>query len=129
MTATRLATNEPGATGLEVTRVGLGAWAIGGGGAEHGWGPQDDDESIAVIGYALDQGINWIDTAPVYGFGPSEQVVGRALEGLTERPYVFTKASQLEAPDHRLVHSLERESILRETEDNLGRLELEGDAR
>jgi aryl-alcohol dehydrogenase-like predicted oxidoreductase len=122
MTATRLATNRLGATGLEITRVGLGAWAIGGGGWEHGWGPQDDDESIAAIRYALDQGINWIDTAAVYGFGHSEQVVGRALEGLTVRPYVFTKASQLDGPDHRVVHSLKRDSILREAEDSLRRL-------
>jgi aryl-alcohol dehydrogenase-like predicted oxidoreductase len=122
MTVTRLATNRLGATGLEVTRVGFGAWAIGGGGWEHGWGPQDDDESIAAIRYALDQGINWIDTAAVYGFGHSEQVVGRALEGLAERPYVFTKASQLEGPDHRVVHSLKRDSILREAEDSLRRL-------
>jgi aryl-alcohol dehydrogenase-like predicted oxidoreductase len=103
MTATRLATNRLGATGLEITRAGLGAWAIGGGGWEHGWGPQDDDESIAAIRYALDQGINWIDTAAVYGFGHSELLVGRALEGLAERPYVFTKASQLEGPDRQVV--------------------------
>src|SRR5256885_4307700 len=122
MTATRLATNTLGATGLEVTRVGLGAWAIGGGGWEHGWGPQDDEESIAAIRYALNQGINWIDTAAVYGFGHSEQVVGRALEGLAERPYVFTKASQLEGPDHRVVHSLKRDSILREAHASLRRL-------
>jgi aryl-alcohol dehydrogenase-like predicted oxidoreductase len=122
MTATRLAPNRLGATGLEITRVGLGAWAIGGGGWEHGWGPQDDDESIAAIRHALDQGINWIDTAAVYGFGRSEQVVGRALEGLAERPYVFTKASQLEGPDRRVVHSLKRDSILREAEDSLRRL-------
>jgi aryl-alcohol dehydrogenase-like predicted oxidoreductase len=122
MTATRLATNRLGATGLEITRVGLGAWAIGGGGWEHGWGPQDDDESIAAIRYALDHGINWIDTAAVYGFGHSEQVVGRALEGVAERPYVFTKASQLKGPDHRVVHSLKRDSILREAEASLRRL-------
>ena len=122
MTATRLATTRLGATGLEVTRVGLGAWAIGGGEWEHGWGPQDDDESIAAIRYALDRGINWIDTAAVYGFGHSEQVVGRALEGLAELPYVFTKASQLEGADHRVVHSLKRDSILREAEESLRRL-------
>jgi aryl-alcohol dehydrogenase-like predicted oxidoreductase len=122
MSATRIATNRLGATGLEITRVGLGAWAIGGGGWGHGWGPQDDDESVAAIRYALDRGINWIDTAAVYGFGHSEQIVGRALEGLAERPYVFTKASQLEGPDHRVVHSLKRDSILREAEDSLRRL-------
>jgi Aldo/keto reductase family len=98
MTATQLATNRLGATGLEITRVGRGAWAIGGGGWEHGWGPQEDDESIAAIREALGRGINWIDTAAVYGFGHSEHVVGRALEGLAQQPYVFTKASQLEGP-------------------------------
>jgi aryl-alcohol dehydrogenase-like predicted oxidoreductase len=125
MTATRLATNRLGATGLEITRVGLGAWAIGGSGWQHGWGPQDDDQSIAAIRYALEQGINWIDTAAVYGFGHSEQIVGRALEGLAERPYVFTKASQLEGPDHQVVHSLKRDSILREAEDSLRRLRVD----
>jgi aryl-alcohol dehydrogenase-like predicted oxidoreductase len=122
MTATQLAATKLGATGLEITRVGLGAWAIGGGGWEHGWGPQADDESIAAIHYALDRGINWIDTAAVYGFGRSEQVVGRALEGFAERPYVFTKASQLEGPGRTVVHSLKRDSILREAESSLRRL-------
>ncbi len=82
MTATQLRTTQLGETGLEITRVGLGAWAIGGGGWEFGWGPQEDDESIAAIHRALDLGVNWIDTAAAYGFGRSEQVVGRALEGV-----------------------------------------------
>src|SRR5438270_2997839 len=79
-----------GNTGLEITRVGFGAWAIGGGGWEFGWGPQDDDDSIAAIHHALGLGINWIDTAAAYGFGHSEQIVGRALADLpkAERPYV-----------------------------------------
>jgi aryl-alcohol dehydrogenase-like predicted oxidoreductase len=122
MKTTQLTTTQLGATGLEITRVGLGAWAIGGGGWEHGWGPQEDDESIAAIHHALDRGINWIDTAAVYGFGRSEQIVGRALQGLSERPYVFTKASQLEGPDRAVVHSLKRDSILREAEASLRRL-------
>jgi diketogulonate reductase-like aldo/keto reductase len=92
MTATQLGTAQLGETGLEISRVGLGAWAIGGGGWEFGWGPQEDHESIAAIHRALDLGINWIDTAAAYGFGRSEQVVGRALEGLAPRPYVSRSA-------------------------------------
>jgi aryl-alcohol dehydrogenase-like predicted oxidoreductase len=98
MTATQLGTAQLGETGLEISRVGLGGWAIGGGGWEFGWGPQDDDESIAAIHRALDLGVNWIDSAAAYGFGRSEQVVGRALEGLAPRPYVFTKCSLLQGP-------------------------------
>ena len=122
MTTTQIATTQLGETGLEITRLGLGAWAIGGGGWEFGWGPQDDDESIAAIHYALEHGINWIDTAAAYGFGRSEQIVGRALEGLAQRPYVFTKCSLLEGPGRRVVHSLKRDSILREAGDSLERL-------
>ena len=81
MPKTQLRTSQLGGTGLEITRVGFGAWAIGGGGWEFGWGPQQDEESIAAIHRALDLGINWIDTAAAYGFGRSEQVVGRALAG------------------------------------------------
>jgi aryl-alcohol dehydrogenase-like predicted oxidoreductase len=122
MTATQLTTTTLGETGLEITRLGLGAWAIGGGSWEFGWGPQDDEESIAAIHRALDLGINWIDTAAAYGFGHSEQVVGRALEGLADRPYVFTKCSLLEGPDRTVVHSLRRDSIRREAEQSLERL-------
>src|SRR5471032_3078642 len=92
MEKTKIKTAELGSTGLEITRVGFGAWAIGGGGWEFGWGPQDDEESIAAIHRALEGGVNWIDTAAAYGFGRSEEVVGRALQGLDEPPYVFTKA-------------------------------------
>ena len=122
MEKTQLKTAELGTTGLEITRVGFGAWAIGGGGWEFGWGPQQDDDSVAAIRRALELGVNWIDTAAAYGFGHSEQVVGRALEGLDERPYVFTKASLLEGPNRHVVHSLKRESILREAETSLERL-------
>ncbi|MEA2147215.1 MAG: hypothetical protein QOG59_2802 [Solirubrobacteraceae bacterium] len=122
MYQTRLKTNPLGQTGLEITRVGFGAWALGGGDWEHGWGPQDDDESIAAIHHALEQGINWIDTAAGYGFGHSERIVGRALQGLPARPYVFTKCSLLEGPDRRIAHSLKRDSILREAGDSLQRL-------
>jgi aryl-alcohol dehydrogenase-like predicted oxidoreductase len=122
MPQTQLKTTELGHTGLEITRIGFGAWAIGGGDWEFGWGPQDDEESLAAIGHALEQGINWIDTAAAYGFGRSEQVVGRALEGLDQRPYVFTKCSLLEGPGRTVLHSLKRDSILREADASLKRL-------
>jgi aryl-alcohol dehydrogenase-like predicted oxidoreductase len=125
MYQTTLRTTQLGQTGLEITRVGLGAWAIGGGNWEFGWGPQDDDESIAAIHHALAQGVNWIDTAAAYGFGRSEQIVGRALDGLAERPHVFTKCSLLEGPDRTVTHSLKRDSILREAEASLTRLGVE----
>ena len=122
MQTTQLKTAQLGQTGLEITRVGFGAWAIGGGGWEFGWGPQEDDQSIAAIHHAVEQGINWIDTAAAYGFGHSEEVVGRGLQGLSERPYVFTKASLLEGPGRRVLHSLKRDSILREAHASLERL-------
>ncbi|HEY6762788.1 MAG TPA: aldo/keto reductase [Baekduia sp.] len=122
---TRLQTTELGTTGMQITRVGFGAWAIGGGGWEFGWGPQDDSESIGAIERALELGVNWIDTAAAYGFGHSEEVVGRALAILGARPYVFTKCSLLEdptRPGRRVVHSLKRDSILREAHASLERL-------
>jgi aryl-alcohol dehydrogenase-like predicted oxidoreductase len=122
MQKTQIETRELGTTGLEISRVGFGAWAIGGGGWEFGWGPQEDEDSIAAIHRALELGVNWIDTAAAYGFGRSESVVGRALEGLEDRPYVFTKASLLEGPGRQVVHNLERESIRREAEASLERL-------
>jgi len=108
MYKTKLKTSHLGATGLEITRVGFGAWAIGGGGWEFGWGPQQDEESIAAIHRAVDLGINWIDTAAAYGFGRSERVVGRALAGLSEpeRPYVFTKAPREVAAESGVVFSM-----------------------
>ncbi len=122
MRQAQLATTELGSTGLEITRVGFGAWAIGGGGWQFGWGQQDDDESIAAIHRALELGVNWIDTAAAYGFGHSEEVVGRALEGLVERPYVFTKCSLVEGEGRQVVHNLKRDSIRREAEASLKRL-------
>jgi aryl-alcohol dehydrogenase-like predicted oxidoreductase len=121
-TKTSLKATQLGQTGMEITRIGLGAWAIGGGGWEFGWGPQDDEESIAAIHHALEQGINWIDTAAAYGFGRSERTVGRALEGVAARPFVFTKCSLLEGPGRTVAHSLKRDSVLREAEASLERL-------
>jgi aryl-alcohol dehydrogenase-like predicted oxidoreductase len=122
MQKTQLRTGRLGSTGLEITRVGFGAWAIGGGGWEFGWGPQEDDESIAAIHRALDLGVNWIDTAAAYGFGRSERIVGRALRGLSRRPYVFTKCSLLDDGTGHVRHSLKRDSVLREAEASLQRL-------
>jgi len=119
---TQLKTNPLGTTGLQITRVGLGAWALGGGGWEFGWGPQEDEESVAAIQRAIELGVNWIDTAAAYGFGRSERVVGRALAGVADRPYVFTKCSLLEGPGRRVEHSLKRDSVLREAEASLERL-------
>ena len=122
MVSTGLRTAKLGQTGMEITRVGFGAWAIGGGEWEFGWGPQQDDESIDAIDRALELGVNWIDTAAAYGFGHSERVVARALAGRAERPYVFTKASLLDDGTGRVVHSLKRDSILAEAEASLERL-------
>src|SRR5512142_2950753 len=111
-----------GRTGLEITRVGFGAWAIGGGGWDWGWGAQDDDDSVAAIHRALELGVNWIDTAAQYGFGHSEEVVARALEGVEPRPYVFTKGGQPEGPNRSTVQTLKRDSLRRECEQSLRRL-------
>ncbi len=122
MQTTQLRTSPLGSTGLEITRVGFGAWAIGGGGWEFGWGPQQDDESIAAIHRALELGVNWIDTAAAYGFGRSEEIVGRALRDRPERPYVFTKCSLLDDGTRHVRHVLKRDSIRREAEGSLRRL-------
>lgn len=88
-----LTTRRLGTTDLEISTVGLGAWAIGGGGWAYGWGESDESASVAAIHHAVDLGINWIDTAAVYGLGRSEEVVGRALRTIPAslRPLVFTK--------------------------------------
>src|SRR5918996_2610167 len=125
MDKTQLKTAALGDTGLEITRVGFGAWAIGGAAYDWGWGAQDDGDSIAAIHHALDLGVNWIDTAAQYGFGHSETVVGRALAGLAERPYVFTKGGQPEGPGRTTVQSLRRDSLRRELEGSLERLGLD----
>lgn len=114
-------TRQLGNTDIQITPIGLGTWAIGGGGWESGWGEQDDQESIAAIKEALRLGINWIDTAAVYGLGHSEEVVGRAIKG-TERPYLFTKCSLVWGKDGKVSSNLKADSIRRECEASLKRL-------
>jgi len=125
-----LPTTPLGTTGMRITRVGFGAWAIGGGGWTFAWGNQDDADSIAAIRHAVERGINWIDTAAVYGLGHSEEVVARALRDIPadDRPYVFTKAGLVwdernrAAPPRRVGDPL---SIRLEVEASLRRLDVE----
>jgi aryl-alcohol dehydrogenase-like predicted oxidoreductase len=114
-----------GSTGLEVSVVGFGAWAIGGGGWIEGWGPQDDADSIATIHRALDAGINWIDTAGAYGLGHSEEVIARALRGVRERPLVFTKCTSTWDEQGNIASVLKAASVRREVEASLRRLEVD----
>jgi len=125
-----LVTRPLGSSGLEITTVGFGAWAIGGGGYAFGWGPQDDSASIAAIRHAVGCGVNWIDTAAIYGLGHSEEVVGRALREIpsSERPMVFTKGGMvpdLERPHEEPERNLQPASIRREIEASLRRLGIE----
>ena len=117
-------TRQLGKTGMQITRIGLGTWAIGGGQWEFAWGPQDDRESIDTIHRALDLGINWIDTAAVYGLGHSEEIVGQAIKG-RERPYIFTKCSMTWDENRKVSHSLKADSIRREAENSLKRLDID----
>ena len=125
-----LPTRPLGSSGLEITTVGFGAWAIGGGDWYSGWGPQDDAESIAAMRHAVERGINWIDTAAVYGLGRSEELVGQLLRQLAadERPFVFTKCGLVWDDKDRMVEArrvLHPDSIRRECEDSLRRLGVE----
>ncbi len=118
-------TKRLGNSDLFITPIGFGAWAIGGSGWQFAWGTQDDRDSITVIREALDLGVNWIDTAAVYGLGHSEEVVARALAGLRQRPYVFTKCSMVWNEHRQIDHSLKAESIRRECEASLRRLRVD----
>jgi len=113
-----------GNSDLEITPIGLGTWALGGSGWAFSWGKQDDGDSIRAIHRALDHGINWIDTAAVYGLGHAEEVVARALEGIAERPYVFTKCGLVPTSDGNITKHLSRDSIRRECEASLRRLKV-----
>ncbi len=114
-----------GNSDMELTAIGVGAWAMGGGGWAFAWGPQDDDQSISAIHAALDHGVNWIDTAAVYGLGHSEEVVARALEGRSNKPYVFTKCERVWNEKREIQKVLKRDSIRRECEDSLRRLKVD----
>jgi aryl-alcohol dehydrogenase-like predicted oxidoreductase len=114
-------TKRLGNSDLLITPIGFGAWAIGGSGWEFACGTQDDKESVAAIREALDAGINWIDTAAVYGLGHSQEVVARALEGVRERPYVFTKCTRIWDERRQIGHSLKADLIRRECEASLRR--------
>jgi len=115
-----------GNSDLNITRVGFGAWAIGGSGWQFAWGSQDDNESIAAIHRALELGVNWIDTAAVYGLGHSEEVVGRALKDWREsRPYVFTKCGLRGDANGEVRKVLSADSIRGEVEDSLRRLSVD----
>ncbi|HEV3164337.1 MAG TPA: aldo/keto reductase [Isosphaeraceae bacterium] len=118
-------TQRLGNSDLLITPIGFGAWAIGGSGWEFAWGGQDDKDSVAAIREALEAGINWIDTAAVYGLGHSEEVVARALEGVRDRPYVFTKCSMIWDEHRQIGHSLKADSIRRECEASLRRLRVD----
>jgi len=118
-------TRKLGWTDLQLSVIGLGTWAIGGSGWQFGWGPQEDEISIATIHKALDLGVNWIDTAPAYGLGHSEEVIGKAIQGMQEKPILATKCTRVWGEKRILYGSLKRESILREAEDSLRRLGVE----
>jgi len=110
---------------MELSPIGVGAWAMGGGGWAFAWGPQDDTQSIAAIHAALDLGINWIDTAAVYGLGHSEEVVARALAGRSKRPYVFTKCELVWNEKGDISRALKAASVRKEIEDSLRRLNVD----
>jgi aryl-alcohol dehydrogenase-like predicted oxidoreductase len=114
-----------GNSDLHLTPIGFGAWAIGGGDWQFSWGPQDDSDSIAAIHRALSLGINWIDTAAVYGLGHSEEIVGRAVKSSSRKPYIFTKCSMRWHADRSIYHSLKAASLAEEVEASLRRLQVD----
>lgn len=115
-----------GNSDLRITRFGFGAWAVGGGDWQYGWSTQDDADSIAAIHRALDIGINWIDTAAVYGLGHSEEVVAKALSDWPgTKPYVFTKCGMVWNDRREVDYSLKADSVRRECESSLRRLKAE----
>lgn len=111
-----------GTTDLHISPLGFGSWAAGGGGWAYGWGPQDDADTVAAIHSALELGVNWIDTAPVYGLGHSEEVVAKALEGRADQALVFTKCGMVWNGTGQIHHALKTASIRKECEDSLRRL-------
>lgn len=114
-----------GNSDLEITAIGVGAWAIGGAGWQFSWGDQDDQDSVSAIRAALDAGLNWIDTAAVYGLGHSEEVVGEAIRQSSTKPYIFTKCERRWDNDRKIFPSLKADSIRKECEDSLRRLKID----
>jgi aryl-alcohol dehydrogenase-like predicted oxidoreductase len=114
-----------GNSDLAITPIGIGAWAIGGGGWNGSMGPQNDADSIPAIHAALDHGLNWIDTAALYGLGHSEKMVARAIQGRSPRPYVFTKCERVWDTNRNIRACLKAESVRRECEDSLRRLRVD----
>ena len=114
-----------GNSDLKLTPIGLGTWAIGGGDWASSWGPQDDADSTAAIHRAVDLGVNWIDTAAIYGLGHSEEVVGRAVKSLSRKPYIFTKCSLRWNADRSIYNSLKAASLADEVEASLKRLQVD----
>lgn len=114
-----------GWTDLKLSVIGLGAWAIGGGGWQYGWGPQDDKESLTTIVRAIELGINWIDTAAVYGLGHSEEIVGQALKKLSKKPIIATKCGLVWDKTRVISNRLKRDSIRAEVEASLKRLQVD----
>ncbi len=118
-------TRQLGNSDLNITPIGIGAWAIGGGEWAFAWGDQDDQDSINALRAGIDAGMNWIDTAMVYGHGHSEKIVGQAIKGLSNKPYVFTKCSRLQAADGSLIGCLKADSIRTECEQSLRNLQVD----
>lgn len=118
-------TRKLGWTDLNLSTIGLGTWAIGGGKWKFSWGPQDDRESISAIQRALELGINWIDTAAVYGLGHSEEIVGKAIRGLRKKPIIATKCERVWDKDGNISGRLKKKSIRSEIEASLKRLKIE----
>ena len=118
-------TRRLGNSDMHITPIGFGAWAIGGGNWEFAWGAQDDKQSVEAIQRSLDLGVNWIDTAAVYGLGHSEEVVAKALQGRTNRPYIFTKCSLIWDDSREIDHNLKADSVRRECEASLRRLKVD----
>lgn len=113
-----------GNTDIRLSSIGLGTWAIGGGGYGFGWGPQDDKQSIDTTHRSIDLGINWIDTAPVYGLGHSEEVVGKAVKGIRDKVIISTKCGIVWREDRNIDFNLDKENVRAEVDESLKRLKL-----
>jgi aryl-alcohol dehydrogenase-like predicted oxidoreductase len=114
--------NKLGNTGIQLSAVGLGTWAIGGGGYDFGWGPQEDKESIETIHRAIDLGTNWLDTAPIYGLGRSEEIVGQAIKGMRDKVFISSKCGIRWDDQGKINFNLDKESVRSEVEESLKRL-------